>query len=285
MIHTSLPLRPRTSGRIEHLVTPLSIYSGKNNHDVIVLSLTTINLLVNSEEVIKEYVELIERTIGSFAIVFKDNDPLFKDFIIDKINYLNFFEENCNVTTCQCGEYEEVTGTRMFNLSKVDSNICKQCNTELFNRNQKLLFLNIPWLNFKEKFSHNKKWVKKDFDHFLNKQKNSPYKISKQSERLRINAFGSNYGIKYRILWAMSIVYLSDRTNENSINLHFVHQVSSIAFFVACLASLIKPSLDITLSGLPSIWLPHRLEINQCSNTEITKLKKGLQSKRKDIHV
>lgn len=281
MLHTSMPLRPRVNVRCEYLVTPVSVISAPRGKKI--LCLTDIKSAGNGNEV-SEYVQFLTQKVGAFDRVMKDSDPEFLGNLPHLVRTSLLPYKKCvRVRTCTCGAYEELTTVRMFDLRRVTENRCVFCGVDLEVRTCEVLFADLNWPE-PDVFSCNQTWVRNDLENFLGRQ-TVTYKISKQNEPVRLPCDGSEFGVRYQILWAALLVYLARMEREDEIVLHYVQRVQDKAFFVCSLAKIMCPQIKIHLNALPLVWMDESPTIVESSPSHIKLLGKALNTKRKELRV
>jgi len=284
MLEISLPLRPRTDVRAEYLTTEISVFSSPG---IPILNLTTMNFpsIDTANHATQEYVQLLSRLfkLGSIPIV-SDSQKDVTGCAKDIIEKSNVYIGRCECLVCKCKKYEELSAIRTFNQRRVLDGICVYCKSQLTLQEIDALFLKIDWplINFE---SFNFDWVKKDWLSFQNRQSDSPYKVSKEIETTKLNLGGINVGIKHQLLWAIQIAFISKTFRDNNIRVHFVERVKDLVFFICSIAKILNPQLLIHLKGCPTVWLKEEKEMFNITNVDVEQIKKGLNSKRKEINV
>lgn len=278
MINLSLPIRPRTEGRCERLVTPISISLATEGEKILCLSDLRSGGTSESSE---KYVKLVSEKVGVFDRILTDSDPEllnFSEMVI--FDMIPIRETPVTVLTCRCGKYEELKGVRMFDLKQVQNGRCVFCDEVLYEETKPSLLADIHWPT-SERFTFNRGWVGTDLAHFLARQV-STYKISKDDESWRVHFGGGHYGVRHQVLWASLLANVGSRTG-NKITVHYVNRVQDKVFFVAGLATMLSPELRIHLQALPAVWVDDSPTMDECRPSHIKLIGKALNTKRKDI--
>lgn len=284
MIEISLPLRPRTDVRAEYLVTGISVFSSPYTP---ILNLTTMNFpsVEIANHTSYEYIELLRKLL-KLDLIYTINDR--QDDVIkyakESIEKSSMYIDQCKCLVCECKKYEELSIIRTFNQRRVLDGVCVYCKSQLTLQEISSLFLKIDWplINFE---SFNFSWVKKDWLNFQNRQNHDRYKVSKEIEPTRLIVNNLNVGIKHQLLWALQIAFISKTFRDNNIRVHFVEKVKDLAFFICSIAKMLNPQLLIHLKGCPVVWLKEEKKMCNITDCDIEKIKKGLNSKRKEISV
>lgn len=277
MIHTSLPLKPRIDSPLETIITPLSVFSYKPTS---ILSLTGINTDIAH---CTEYFSLLEKKLGIFDKNFIDNDMLFLQKIPEYISRVNVVQDSENMITCECGKFEELPHIRMYNQRRVQDGNCTYCNSALFEKQTDVLKISASRELHIE--SHNKPWVMSDLIQFKKRQHDVVYRITKNSEPIRFLHGNKNYGIKHQFVWACGLAYICESYNTDQIGIHFVHKTANIVFMCASLLKTIRPDIKIHLFGLPTVWLDTKKNLTETTPHDIYRIRKGMNSKRKDLKI
>lgn len=281
MIHTTLPMKPR-NGRSNYvyLLGPLSVLDQPEGRHV--LSITGLKSST-PDLVTEEYINLLNRTVGMFDSIYLDYLDDFKDYIKYVIKTLPIQVQDCTLTSCSCGSYEEVSGARCYNLTRVIGGHCIKCGSFLKNKRESVLTFNHITENifFAKMYPV---WVEKDFKHFLSRQEKS-YILSKNNEQVKILFKDHEFGIRYQFIWALFLKYITEKESDTEITLHYVNKVQDKVFLVALLAKMIFPELQISFHALPVILTTNLIEISSCGASEIDQLRKGLRSRRKEVSI
>ncbi len=284
MIEISLPLRPRTDIRAEYLVTGISVFSSTG---IPVLNLTTMNFssVQDANQARDEYVQLYYKLFRSNSIIsIEDRHENFIKYAKYLILKSNIYMEECECLICECKKYEELSTIKAFNQRRVTNGICSYCNSSLTLHKINALFLKVDWsLIYFDSFNYN--WVKDDWLRFQKKQDLRVYKVSKEIEPVSLIFDCTNFGIKHQLLWACQIVYAAKIANENEVRIHFVEKIKDLVFFICSIVKVLNPKLSIHLKGCPVVWLEQEKKMYNITVSDIEKIKKGLNSKRKRINV
>jgi hypothetical protein len=281
MIHLSLPIKPRIDVRCEYMITPISIVQEAFGKKILSLSDVKAN---GSATQIGEYIETLTSKLGSFDDVVCDSDLNFIQFALPLVCRTLLPHKKCvRLRVCECGAYEELEDARMFSLRRVENNQCSYCGSELKIHEKVVLMSDITWPST-ESFSVNHKWSLTDLGHFLGRQ-TKKHKISKENEVVRLELDDVKFGVRFQIIWAAMIVYLSQIQNDTDVTIHYVNKVQDKVFFISSLAKVMRPTINIHLKALPIVWLDDAPLISDCSPSQIKLLGKSLGTKRKELHV
>lgn len=247
MLHLSLPIRPRVNVGCEYLITPISLLQ---QQDTRILCLSHLKSQ-ESVDYATEYLSVLSAKIGKFDRVVKDSELNFLSFAREIIlSTLRPQKQIAVVKHCQCRSYEELKDARMFDLRRVVNNHCVFCNSQLREDAEEVLLSDLFW-TAAEEYSCNHSWVSAELKHFLTRQ-TITHKISKLNEVFRLNVDESEFGVRYQVLWASLIVYLSKTGNDLDVTLHFVNKVQDKAFLVSSLAKMMNPAINLHLKRFPS---------------------------------
>jgi hypothetical protein len=230
------------------------------------------------------YTDALSRLLGSFDRVLLDSDPQLVEFSLALISRtLSPFKKMAEIRTCPCGAYEELGNARMFDLRRVADNTCSYCEKRLEVRQQDVLLSDIVWPEQGD-FTCNQTWSNSDLRHFLGRQ-TTTHKISKEKESIKLTRDGSEFGIRYQIIWSAMIVYLTELENDTDVTLHYVHKVQDKVFFICSLAKMMRPDIHFYLKALPIVWLEDAPLIPNCSLSQVKLLSRSLGTKKKELKV
>lgn len=275
-----MPLRPRIDVRCEYLLTPISIFYSEEGKKILCLS----DIKAGAVDPSLAYINILRDRIGPFHLVIKDSNPEFIAFAKKTIpETLNPYKKLMVVRSCLCGAYEELQDVRMFDLHRIVDNACVFCKTPLRTQEMEVLLSDIFWPQTTD-FLCNRNWASKDLAHFLERQIKR-HKISKRSEKVSVRFWGTDFGIRYQVLWAVLIVFLAKTENDTNITVHYVQKVQDKTFFVCSLAKMMHPDLNIHLNALPIVWVKDSPLIPECHPSHIKLMSKTLGTKRKDLRV
>lgn len=284
MLEISLPIRPRINTPAEYLTTVISLFSSLG---IPVLNLTTINFpsLELANQAMFEYVKLIKNLLEPKSIfVAKDGQKETIEYAKKTITGSRVFVKNCQCLVCDCKKYEELVESRTFNQRRVINGNCTYCKSELKLQNTTAMFLEIDWpvISFD---GFNFDWVEKDWLSFKKRQNGNVYKVSKEVEKIKVTMDDIDFGIRHQLLWALEIIYISKLLEDKNIQIHFVERVKDLVFFICSIIKTFDPEISIHLKGCPSVWLEKEKRIIDITDNDIEKIRGGLFSKRKEIHV